>query len=313
MGYGSYSSDAHDAILSERVGAAPQAVFKQSECHPLMNPKGVLARECRDSAEHPHTTAVVFALDVTGSMGAIPRVLATKELPTFMKVLTACDVPDPQLLFLAVGDAFSDRAPLQVGQFEATAELMDQWLTRSFLEGAGGPWGKESYELAMYFLAQHTELDSVAKRQKRGYVFITGDELPYETLSRHAVESVIGDKLDADLKVQEVVAELCKTFIPYFVIPDQERRQHCERAWRDLLGDHVLCMDEPADICFVAAGAVLISEGIVTDETSLVEHLRKGGLPHAREGAVVRALQPLFGTGHAGMGLLARVAAFLKG
>ena len=96
MGYGSYSSDAHDAILSERVGAAPQAVFKQSECHPLMNPKGVLARECRDSAEHPHTTAVVFALDVTGSMGAIPRVLATKELPTFMKVLTACDVPDPQ-------------------------------------------------------------------------------------------------------------------------------------------------------------------------------------------------------------------------
>jgi hypothetical protein len=297
MGYGSYSSEAHEALVAERAGAPAQSVFTATSCHPLMNPKGVRVRECRDSADHPNTTAIVFALDVTGSMGAIPKGLATKDLPSFMKVLTGCTVPDPQLLFMAVGDAFSDRAPLQVGQFESTAELMDQWLTRSYLEGGGGAWGKESYELAMYFLAQHTEMDGLEKRRKRGYLFLTGDELPYETLSRHVVETVIGDNLDADLKVEEVVAELVKSFIPFFVIPDQGRRNGCERAWRDLLGDHVLCMDEPGDICFVAAGAILIGEGIARNEDALVQLLRVGGLTKGREGAVVRALRPLFGVG----------------
>lgn len=319
MGYGSYSSDAHAALLSERASAPAQEVFQQSECHPLMNPKGVRVRECRDSADHPRSTGIVFALDVTGSMGAIPTALAATELPKFMKVLTACDVPDPQILFMAVGDAYSDRAPLQVGQFESTAELMDQWLTRTFLEGGGGAWGKESYELGLYFLAQHTELDSVVKRGKRGYVFLTGDELPYELLSKHAVETIVGDRLDDDLKIAEIVAELQKTFVPFFVIPDQGRRAHCERAWRDLLGDNVLCMDTATDICHVAAGAILIAEGIVKDASSLLEHLRAGGIEGGREGAVLRALAPLLALGPAAFagpgvepGLLDRLGALFK-
>jgi hypothetical protein len=307
MGSGSYSAEAHAAIISARTATPAQEVFKQRECHPLMNPKGVRVRESRDSLDHPNALGIVFALDVTGSMGAIPKGLATRDLPTFMRVLTACNVPDPQLLFLAVGDAISDRAPLQVGQFESTAELMDEWLTRSWLEGGGGPWGKESYELALYFLAQHTEMDCVVKRNKRGYVFLTGDELPYEVLSRHVVETVIGDRLDEDLKVEEVIAELTRTFHPFFLIPDQGRRAKCERAWRDLLGDHVLCMDDPMDTCFVAAGAILIGEGLVKDEGGLRDALRKGGLERLREGAVLRALQPLL------PGILDRISTFFTG
>src|SRR4051812_8990693 len=115
MGYGNYSHDAHQALLKGRASQPAQQVFRQQQCHPLMNPKGVRVRECRDSAEHPNSTAVVFALDVTGSMGAIPKLLASEQLPKFMKLLTDCRVPDPQLLFMAVGDAISDSAPLQVG------------------------------------------------------------------------------------------------------------------------------------------------------------------------------------------------------
>src|ERR1700710_3021004 len=178
MGYGNYSREAHEALLRVRGDAPVQHVFKQQQCHPLMNPQGVRLRESRDSADHPQTLGIVFALDVTGSMGEIPRLLATQQLPRFMKVLTDCKVPDPQILFLAVGDATSDRSPLQVGQFETTGELMDQWLTRSHLEGGGGAIGEESYELALYFLALHTEMDCFVKRGKRGYLFMTGDEKP---------------------------------------------------------------------------------------------------------------------------------------
>ncbi|MGH9363392.1 MAG: VWA domain-containing protein [Thermoanaerobaculia bacterium] len=295
MGYGRYSHDAHEALLHARRDLPTQHVFQQRECHPLMNPKGVRARESRDSAEHPQSLGIAFALDVTGSMGDIPHLLATQQLPHFMKVLVDCRVPDPQLLFMAVGDATSDQVPLQVGQFESTAELMDQWLTWSYLEGGGGPGGEESYELALYFLALHTEMDCWVKRRRRGYLFVTGDERPYPILSRHVVEAVIGDRLDDDLTVAEVVAELQKTFVPFFVVPDPPRRQRsgCEPAWRDLLGDHVLCMEAPEDICFVTAGALLLAEGMVASLRELEPVLKAAGMPRRRAGAVAKTLRPL--------------------
>ncbi|MRR30716.1 VWA domain-containing protein, partial [bacterium] len=184
MGYGNYSQAAHDALLKGRTNIPAQQVFKQSQCHPLMNPHGVKLRESRDGSDHPQSISIVFALDVTGSMGDIPRLLATKQLPVFMKVLMGCEIPDPQLMFMAIGDAYSDSSPLQVGQFESTAELMDQWLTWSYLEGGGGGSGEESYELGMYFLAAHTEMDCMVKRKKRGYLFMTGDEFPYAVLPK---------------------------------------------------------------------------------------------------------------------------------
>ena len=293
MGFGNYSHEAHEAILRGRANVPAQQVFRQQACHPLMNPKGVRARESRDSADHPSSIGIVFALDVTGSMGVIPRLLATEQLPKFMKVLGDCKVIDPQLLFMAVGDATCDRAPLQVGQFESTAQLMDQWLTWSYLEGGGGGGGQESYELALYFLAQHTEMDCWVKRKKRGYLFMTGDELPYPMLSKHVVEAIIGDKLDDDLKVEEIIAELAKTIVPFFVIPDFERRKRCEARWRELLGDHVLCMESPQDVCFVTSGAISLSEGFVADLDALTRLLRDASAPRERVSAAVRALTPL--------------------
>lgn len=293
MGYGNYSHEAHDALLRGRSNVPIEEVFSQRECHPLMNPKGVRVRESRDSAEHPESRGIVFALDVTGSMGDIPRLLATKQLPEFMKVLTACGIADAQVLFMAVGDATSDRVPLQVGQFETTAELMDQWLIRTFLEGGGGGTGEESYELALYFLAQHTEMDCQVKRKKKGYLFMTGDENPYPVLSRHIVDAIVGDRLDEDLKIEEIVALLQNSFAPFFIIPDKHRRSRCEQAWRALLGDHVLCMDSPEDVCYVSAGAFLLNERLVSDRKALQKSLERSGVPSVRVKPVMRTLTPL--------------------
>src|ERR1700733_697616 len=221
MGYGNYSHAAHAALAQGRATLPVQQVFQQTACHPLMNPKDVRARESRDSADHPRSLAIAFALDVTGSMGEIPEQLARRELPGFMKVLEGCEVPDPQTLFMAVGDANSDPASLQVGQFESTAELMDRWLTWTFIEGRGGGQEHESYELALYFLAEHTDMDCWVKRQKRGSLFMTGDEMPYPAVSRHQVEALIGDRLDEDVPVAAAIAAVQRTFRPFFLIPDQ--------------------------------------------------------------------------------------------
>jgi hypothetical protein len=235
---------------------------------------------------------IVFALDVTGSMGEIPKIMANQQLPTFMKILLDCQIRDPQLLFMAIGDAISDSAPLQVGQFESTAELMDQWLTWSYLEGGGGGTGQESYELGLYFLALHTEMDCMVKRKKRGYLFMTGDEVPYPTLSKHVVEAVIGDNLDEDLTCEEIFAELQKSYVPFFIIPDQARAKRCERRWRDLLGDNVICLESPVDVCFVTAGAILLNEGRASSIAELVTLLNNAGLSSDRQSQVVQALTP---------------------
>ena len=204
MGYGNYSFDAHAALIAGRANQAQSEIFQQTQCHALMNPKGLKVRESRDSKEHPDALGIVFALDVTGLHGDIPDLLAKQELPNLMKLLTACNVADPQVMFMAIGDATSDHAALQVGQFETTAELMDQWLTWSYLEGGGGGTGSESYELAFYVAAQHTDMDNWVKRKKKGYFFMTGDELPYPAVSRHQVDALLGEKLDEDIPIEEV-------------------------------------------------------------------------------------------------------------
>jgi len=292
MGSGNYSQTAHEALLRNRANIPVEQVFSQTQCHPLMDPKGVRLRESRDGADHPQSLGIVFALDITGSMGQIPKIMATQQLPSFMKILMGCQIADPQILFMAVGDATYNRAPLQVGQFESTAELMDQWLTSSYLEGGGGGNGQENYELGLYFLAMHTEMDCVVKRNKRGYLFMTGDEMPYPILSRHIVDSVIGDRLDEDLRCEEIVAEVQKTFIPFFIIPDRARAKNCERRWRDLLGDHVLCLESPIDVCFVAAGAILLSEGRASNIKELADLLSNAGMPSNRRNQVIQSLTP---------------------
>jgi hypothetical protein len=226
-------------------------------------------------------------------MQSVPRILQ-QNLPKLMGLLVRKGyLAHPQILIGAIGDATCDTAPLQVGQFETTAELMDRWLTSSYLEGGGGGSGQESYELALYFLAQHTEMDCMVKRRKRGYLFMTGDELPYPALSRHIVDTVLGDRLDEDLKAEEIVAELQKSYVPFFVIPDRNRAKKIERRWRDLLGDHVLCMEDPLDVCYVTAGAMLLCEGRVAEVGGVIGILKEASLPADREAAVQRALAPL--------------------
>lgn len=291
MGYGNYSFAAHTALAASHASKSGSEVFSQTHCHALMNPKGLKVRECRDSQDHPDSLGILFALDVTGSMGHIPQLLAREELPNLMDVLNTCGVADPQVMFMAVGDATSDRASLQVGQFESTAELMDQWLTWSFLEGGGGGTGHESYELAFYVAAQHTDMDNWVKRKKRGYFFMTGDELPYPAVSRHQIEALIGEKLDEDIPIEEVIAAAAETYHLFFLVPDQSRATRIGSRWRQLLGDHLIVMDSPDVTCLVAASIVALTEKRISDLDALASVLKDKGFSREKIGSTLRAVQ----------------------
>jgi hypothetical protein len=289
MGYGNYSHDAHVALTSARATANDAEVFTQGGCHELMNPLNVGLRESRDSEAHPHSLGIIFALDVSGSMGEIPARLAKETLPDFMRAMLEAGIPDPQILFMGIGNAAGDRAPLQIGQFESSEKLMDQWLTWLFLEGGGGG-GNESYELAMYFAARHTQMDCLLKRHRRGYLFITGDEPPNPAVSRTQVKRLLGDDLKADIPITTMIEELQRSFEPFYLIPDPGRGQSVGRDWRDLLGDRTIVMHSPDDTSYCAAGLVSLFEEAVPSLDALVAKFRHAGMSARQANRIAKAL-----------------------
>jgi hypothetical protein len=289
MGYGSYSYEAHQAIAQQRSTLPAQEVFGQRDLHPLMDPKGVKFRECRDSPDHPNSIGIVFALDVSGSMGEIPEQIARKELPTFMKALGDSGVADPQVLFMAFQDCAGGVAPLQVGQFESTAQLMDQWLTWCWIMG-GGASEYESYDLAFYFAAHHTKMDCWEKRKKKGYFFMSGDETCYDALKAQWIEQFVGDKVPADIPLERVVADLDRTFHAFYLVPDPQRGSRVRPFWEKYFGPRAVVLQSPEDTCPVAAGAVALSEGAVPTLAALGQRLEAAGLSADRVARVTKAL-----------------------
>jgi hypothetical protein len=259
-----------------------------------MNPYRVTVRESRDSDTHPLSHAVSVLFDVTGSMQSVPRILQA-NLPKLMGLLIRKSYLDhPQILIGAIGDATCDAAPLQVGQFEAGIEIEED-LGKLFLEGGGGGQVTESYELAMYFMARHTALDCYEKRGQRGYLFIIGDEAPYEWVKRHEVELRLGDKLQADLSVEEVLAELERTYQVYFIVPKMTshwNNQSVYRRWVKLLGQNVLRLEDPSAICELIAATVGFAEGKV-DLEHLADDLKEAGASRSVARAVGKALAPV--------------------
>jgi hypothetical protein len=264
--------DAFEYDHAIRIGAAERAV------HPKMNPRGVRVRESRDSDAHPESHAVAVLFDVTGSMQDVPRILQA-NLPKLMGLLLRKGYLDhPQIMIGGIGDATCDAAPLQVGQFESGIEIEED-LGKLYLEGGGGGHITESYELALYFMARHTSLDCYEKRGRRGYLFVIGDETPYPKVKRREVANLVGDGLQTDIPVDELMVELERTYDVYHVLPKMTQHWNnpvVHRRWVELLGQKALRLEDPAAICELIASTIGVAEGRV-DLEHLADDLREAG------------------------------------
>jgi len=185
--------------------------------HNNLNIKGKV-RECLDSQAMPAVTPIVVGMDVTRSRGQDAKAVYERVEQMLGSTFLSGAAADPQIMFAAIGDAKSDRAPLQVGQFESD-ERMDNDLSRLWLEEGGGGSGEESYELFAYFVAKKTTVDAIDKRGRRGFCFLTGDEAPYATVSKDEVKRIIGDNIAADIPTADIFAELQQRYYTYFIFP----------------------------------------------------------------------------------------------
>ena len=138
MGSGSFNAKAYRSYAATTSGKTTDEIYTSRNLHKNLDPRGVKIRESRDSADNPNSTPIIAALDVTGSMGMIADVLAREGLGTlFTNILDRKSVTNPHLMFMGVGDANCDSAPLQVSQFEADNRIVEQ-LTQLWIEHGGG-------------------------------------------------------------------------------------------------------------------------------------------------------------------------------
>jgi hypothetical protein len=268
MGTSSYSRDAADKLYGTvRASMNAKDVFKAKAIDVKLDPKnvkanpndpnGVKMRVARDSKEHPNSNAVAVFFDVTGSMGGVPKKFAMNDkvgLGGLMRHLTTHNyIPDPQVFFGAIGDRRAgDHSPLQVGEFESGME-MDEHLTSIHLEGGGGGGHRESYELALYFAARHMAMDCLEKRGKKGYLFLVGDESPYDFVSKADVQAVLGsdEKLQGDIPIADIIKECQEKFEVFFIFCDIQSYspdvvEEIKATWKKLLGERMLTL-KPKD------------------------------------------------------------------
>jgi hypothetical protein len=284
MGSTSYSHENRlsRAVTSGYFSKSADDIFEQNRkrmIHETMEPKTALLRESRDSEVHPNSVPIIFALDVTGSMGKIPHYLVKDGLPNMIQNIINKGVLDPQVLFLGIGDHAYDRHPLQVGQFESGDTEMDLWLTRTYIESGGGSNEGESYLLAWYFAANHTSIDSWEKRQQKGFIFTVGDEPTLSTLPSRVVNELMGTGGQVTYTEKELLEKAQERYNVFHLhVMEGNGGRNSLRHWKTLLGDNCIEVSNHREISNIVAQIVVdnVDESIVvTPEPEVVNHLLK--------------------------------------
>ncbi|QXP67648.1 hypothetical protein [Polaribacter sp. AHE13PA] len=254
MGGGRFSNDAYKKLRKTKgySNKSREEIFTARSIDTEMDPVKAIVRESRDSEEHPETVSIIVALDVTGSMGFVPEHIVKEALPDLIGSLMEAGIEDPQVLFLGIGDFIYDAAPLQVGQFESSAELLDRWLTRVYLESGGGGNNQEGYNLAHLFAARHTSIDCWEKRKQKGFLFTIGDEPVFPTIPAEIIKRYTSAEEAETITTENIIKEAQEKYNVFHMHLEHNewsKSEHRKGNWKALLGDNFL---EIADFKTVA-------------------------------------------------------------
>lgn len=277
MGYSSWSSATYSSLKTDYASKKADDIFvnnKTRKIDPLMDPKNMRIRECRDSSSHPNTIPLAFYLDDTGSMRDIPEKLIRFKLGTMIETLMKHGIADPSVLFAAIGDHECDKFPLQIGQFESGTDELNKWLTSVYLEGGGGGNAGESYLLAWYSAARYSSLDCFEKRGKKGYLFTVGDEATLASISAESLKEIFGIGEATDVTAEQLLREakqMYHVFHIHCVEGSNGNARTVINSWKDLLGQNLILLDDSDNVAETIAATIAVMEG--TDKADVLKSL----------------------------------------
>ncbi len=240
--------------------SADRTYRKTKKAHADVLPTG--DRRVWTDAKNP----IIIALDDTGSMGDSTKIMFDK-IPMFWgQIEQKGYLPDPAVSFAAVGDVYTDQAPLQVTQFEK-AIAIHPWLKKIWLEGGGGGQTMESYDLAALFFLEKCSVPNM----EHGFFFFIGDEGYYPEL----------DGKDTIPIFQELMERFDTFFIhwPYSQSPRDDER--IVKDWKKIMGERFLILKDPKAIVDVMLGLIAMRMQ-VRDLKGYKDDLKEKGQDEAR-------------------------------
>ena len=266
MGMGRFSTSDWTAYSRAHVnGRSRTEVFGATHIDPRFDPALFAMRESRDSALNPQSTPIILASDITGSMGMIAHELMRSGLITLTsEIYDRKPVPDPHIMVAAVGDAYTDRAPLQATQFEADISLANQ-IRCLWLEGNGGGNNGESYSAAHLLAALKTSTDCFEKHGRKGYLFTIGDEPIHDGLSARQINRIFGIEASRGLSAWDCLQMAQKTYEVFHIVIVEGYAltglDNVLRTWKPLLPERTLVLDDYTRIAELVVSTIEINEG----------------------------------------------------
>lgn len=260
MGGDYYDRDVYTDTTGVGYSNTAAVSIKQSNLHPKMDPRRFDEEELVCSKENP----IIFALDVTGSMGDWSKIIFDKMPMFYGQIMQKNYLKDPSISICGIGDYTSDEAPLQISNFAEGAEI-DNLLKHLYLEGGGGGGYQESYELAAYFYNKYAKLIG----QELPFIFITGDEGFRDSIKTKYISKFLGLFEKEDINSNVVWHEI-KLKYNIFLIKkpyDSPNEGIVRQMWEKVLGEERVLDIQNAKACIdIILGAIAITSGKSLEE-----------------------------------------------
>lgn len=206
---------------------------------------------------------LIILCDVTGSMGEWPAVIFSK-LPYLDIEGKEYLGPDMEICFGAVGDAMSDRYPLQMQPFGRGQDLKAS-LKELIIEGGGGGQNRESYELAGLYCARNIETPNATKP----IIIFIGDEALYDHVTKSTARMAHVDLDCSVISTKQIFSELTQKFSVYVIRKTYLRDDNVIHGqWIELLGSENVAKLEAAD------RVIDVIFGILAKETGKVDYFK---------------------------------------
>jgi hypothetical protein len=280
MGSGTWSADTYNRVTRSKIDAGRSFSYTRDAFNSgVLKPHDTLDpiqdgkpsfRESRDSDEHPESTPIVIGFDVTGSMGDNPALIQESLKQLFGMLIRKDIVSDPQIAIGAYGDAYCDRVPLQIGQFESDNRIDDE-LDNVLIEGCGGGNDGETSSLLARFVGSNIRTDAWEKRGKKGYFFLIGDEKTFGCKGEQ-LRQFMGLPQASDESEDDIFARVREQWDVYMLLIDNysSKAQHSKEQYTKLTGgeQHVITIADGS-----LAAATIVSVIGAVEATADYQHI----------------------------------------